>query len=378
MKTDGDLRAVMETMFRSPEFFSEGAWEARVKSPLEMAASTIRAMGAEVTDAWSTVQKSSRHGRGAVRKDGADRLPRRRGNLAGRDGRDRAHEFRRGRGLRAICPASPWTCRDGRAWTTLRLRRRFWGARLRSRPWRQSPTGWRVRTLRPRWSLRWCWVRRISKGGRRAMFTQTNFSSRLGDCDGRDGAGADVAGPRRGVGRQEAKDAGRDLHARRGRWLEHRSRRSAIRGTARCGPILGLQPPRPQDDNQNNGPFGSRRSISTASSVCMPGLRPFKELWDKKLLAIVEATGSPDPSRSHFDAQDYMESGTPGKTGNGWLNRALGRCRDRMRRRCGRWRFRTGCRERCAASMRPSRWAMCRISIFPIRNGWRFCATCIR
>ena len=59
MKTDGDLRAVMETMFRSPEFLSEGAWEARVKSPLEMAASTIRAMGAEMTDAWSTVQRIS-------------------------------------------------------------------------------------------------------------------------------------------------------------------------------------------------------------------------------------------------------------------------------------------------------------------------------
>jgi uncharacterized protein (DUF1501 family) len=54
------------------------------------------------------------------------------------------------------------------------------------------------------------------------------------------------------------------------------------------------------------------------------GLRPLKALWDAKQLAIVEATGSPDPSRSHFDAQDYMESGTPGKTGNGWLNRALG------------------------------------------------------
>jgi uncharacterized protein (DUF1800 family) len=58
-KTDGDLRAVMETMFRSPEFFSEGAWEARIKSPLEMAAGTIRAMGGEVTDAWTLVQKIS-------------------------------------------------------------------------------------------------------------------------------------------------------------------------------------------------------------------------------------------------------------------------------------------------------------------------------
>ena len=55
-----------------------------------------------------------------------------------------------------------------------------------------------------------------------------------------------------------------------------------------------------------------------------PALQPLKALWDKQQLAIVEATGSPDPSRSHFDAQDYMESGTPGKaSGDGWLNRAL-------------------------------------------------------
>jgi uncharacterized protein (DUF1501 family) len=55
-----------------------------------------------------------------------------------------------------------------------------------------------------------------------------------------------------------------------------------------------------------------------------PQLQPLKALWDSQQLAIVEATGSPDPSRSHFDAQDYMESGTPGKTsGDGWMNRAL-------------------------------------------------------
>ena len=61
-KTDGDLRAVMETMFRSPEFFSQAAWESRVKSPLEMAASTIRALGGEMTDAFATVQKVSEMG----------------------------------------------------------------------------------------------------------------------------------------------------------------------------------------------------------------------------------------------------------------------------------------------------------------------------
>jgi uncharacterized protein (DUF1800 family) len=56
-KTDGDLRAVMETMFKSPEFFSEGAWQAKFKSPLEMAVSTVRALGGEVTDAFTLVQK---------------------------------------------------------------------------------------------------------------------------------------------------------------------------------------------------------------------------------------------------------------------------------------------------------------------------------
>ncbi len=56
-----------------------------------------------------------------------------------------------------------------------------------------------------------------------------------------------------------------------------------------------------------------------------PSLAPLKPLFDAQHLAIVEAVGSPDPTRSHFDAQDYMESGTPGMKGttDGWMNRAL-------------------------------------------------------
>src|SRR5256714_4397957 len=56
-----------------------------------------------------------------------------------------------------------------------------------------------------------------------------------------------------------------------------------------------------------------------------PALAGFKPLWDAKHLAIVHAVGSPDNTRSHFDAQDYMESGTPGlkATADGWLNRFL-------------------------------------------------------
>jgi len=56
-----------------------------------------------------------------------------------------------------------------------------------------------------------------------------------------------------------------------------------------------------------------------------PSLASFQPLWDQRHLAIVHAAGSPDPTRSHFDAQDFMESGTPGlkATQDGWLNRAL-------------------------------------------------------
>ncbi|HEX8746233.1 MAG TPA: DUF1501 domain-containing protein, partial [Pyrinomonadaceae bacterium] len=56
-----------------------------------------------------------------------------------------------------------------------------------------------------------------------------------------------------------------------------------------------------------------------------PSLSSFKPLWDAKRLAIVDAVGSPDNTRSHFDAQDYMESATPGvkSTRDGWLNRYL-------------------------------------------------------
>src|ERR1700728_5389914 len=40
-----------------------------------------------------------------------------------------------------------------------------------------------------------------------------------------------------------------------------------------------------------------------------PSLAPFQRLWQQRQLAVVHAAGSPDPNRSHFDAQDFMESG---------------------------------------------------------------------
>jgi uncharacterized protein (DUF1501 family) len=56
-----------------------------------------------------------------------------------------------------------------------------------------------------------------------------------------------------------------------------------------------------------------------------PSLASLKPIYDEGHLAIVHAVGSPDSTRSHFDAQDYMESGTPGNKSfsDGWLNRYL-------------------------------------------------------
>src|SRR5262245_50939041 len=55
-----------------------------------------------------------------------------------------------------------------------------------------------------------------------------------------------------------------------------------------------------------------------------PSLQTLKPLWDSGQLAIIHAAGSPSGNRSHFEAQDEMESGTPGRiTEEGWLNRVL-------------------------------------------------------
>jgi uncharacterized protein (DUF1501 family) len=64
-----------------------------------------------------------------------------------------------------------------------------------------------------------------------------------------------------------------------------------------------------------------------------PRLAPLKGLYDARQLAIVHAVGSPDSTRSHFDAQDYMETATPGSkaTADGWLNRYLQVARDTSR-----------------------------------------------
>jgi uncharacterized protein (DUF1800 family) len=57
IRTDGDLRAVMETMLLSPEFMSEGAWRSKIKSPLELVLSAMRGLNADVTDTMAVAQR---------------------------------------------------------------------------------------------------------------------------------------------------------------------------------------------------------------------------------------------------------------------------------------------------------------------------------
>ncbi|HKY08112.1 MAG TPA: hypothetical protein VJQ55_07725, partial [Candidatus Binatia bacterium] len=71
---------------------------------------------------------------------------------------------------------------------------------------------------------------------------------------------------------------------------------------------------------------GEQRAIDLDGFYALhPALAPLKSIYDKGHLAIIHAAGSPDNTRSHFDAQDYMELGTPGikNTSDGWLNRSL-------------------------------------------------------
>ena len=89
----------------------------------------------------------------------------------------------------------------------------------------------------------------------------------------------------------------------------------------RARPGIAVPAPRSGDDGaiDLDGFFGLN-----------PRLAPLAPLWNARRLAIVHACGSPDSTRSHFDAQDYMETATPGvkRTQDGWLNRYLQARRD--------------------------------------------------
>lgn len=100
-----------------------------------------------------------------------------------------------------------------------------------------------------------------------------------------------------------------------------------------------------------------------------PGLSSLKRIFDDKHLAIVHAVGSPDNTRSHFDAQDYMESGSPGNktVANGWLNRYL-QCQNESQVSPFRAVAISGHLPRCLIGAAPA-ITMQRVADFGIRGG---------
>src|SRR5690242_11500863 len=173
-------------------------------------------------------------------------------------------------------------------------------------------------------SCRWFWDRLISKGGNKTMLTRRVFlrgsaivAAGMGVAPGWLAQAVASEGKKRktlvAIFMRGAAD-GLSIVAPFGdkRYREVR-------------PTIAVAPPAGQTAIALPAGVINGGSIDLDGTFALNGaMQPMKTLWDKRLLAIVEATGSPDPSRSHFDAQDSMESGTPGKTsGNGWLNRAL-------------------------------------------------------
>ena len=67
-ETDGDIRAVLTTLFNSKEFFSQGAYRAKLKTPLEMVVSSVRATGAQVDNAAPLVKEIATLGQPLYRK----------------------------------------------------------------------------------------------------------------------------------------------------------------------------------------------------------------------------------------------------------------------------------------------------------------------
>jgi uncharacterized protein (DUF1501 family) len=105
--------------------------------------------------------------------------------------------------------------------------------------------------------------------------------------------------------------------------------RGAMDGLAAVPPIDGaiLKTLRPRLAMSGARAEGDRALLDLGTGFGLhPAFEPLLPLWKEKRLGIVHAVGSHDPTRSHFDAQDFMETGTPGRKGtpDGWLNRAVG------------------------------------------------------
>ena len=167
------------------------------------------------------------------------------------------------------------------------------------------------RTLR-RWWPAWCSVRRIFKEESEVHRMTSRRVFLKGSALAMFGVGSTPAwlsrSRLRGRGAQRAQEnPGGDLPARRG---GRPQRGGAVRRAALLRAAAVHRDPQARTARRNSaidldGFFGLH-----------PALAPLKPIYDARHLAIVDAVGSPDPTRSHFDAQDYMESGTPGPQGD--------------------------------------------------------------
>ncbi|HWE22444.1 MAG TPA: DUF1501 domain-containing protein [Myxococcales bacterium] len=88
-------------------------------------------------------------------------------------------------------------------------------------------------------------------------------------------------------------------------------------------PTLAL--PSPRGARKSDAPEQTLLDLGVPGFGLHPALEPLLPLWQEGTLAFVHAVGSPDSTRSHFDAQDFLELGTPGVKGtpDGWMARAL-------------------------------------------------------
>ena len=194
-------------------------------------------------------------------------------------------------------------------------------------------------------------TRRRRSPGDHIMMTRRIFlkNGSLGPRQPRLRAGVHRARGAGGAGAQEDPD--RDLPARRRGRPQHGRARSASSAYYAGRPSIAI--PRP-------GRARTARSISTASSACIRAWRRSRRLFKRRRARDRARLRIADETRSHFDAQDYMESGTPGvkSTRDGWMNRYLhAKEHAEGERRSAPSRSRRSCRARCRARRRRSRSA---------------------
>src|SRR5205823_12742052 len=96
---------------------------------------------------------------------------------------------------------------------------------------------------------------------------------------------------------------------------------------ARLHPQLALAAP--DGERKSEAGPGALLDLGVPGFGLHPALGPLLPLWREGTIAFVHAVGSPDATRSHFDAQDFLELGTPGVKGtrDGWMARAMAQVR---------------------------------------------------